>query len=73
MNHRWYGKVRAYKFQPADIRVLVQVLAKTPVVYHFVNKGEWMAGDGVHAGEWDDIRVSVLDAQTSWVDPFVCR
>ena len=73
MNHHWYGKVRACKFQPADMRVLVRVLAKTPVVHHFVNKGKWMAGDGAHTGEWDDIRVSLLDAQTSWVDLFVCR
>jgi hypothetical protein len=37
------------------MRVFRQVLAKIHVVHHFINKGERVAGGGVHPEERDDI------------------
>ena len=39
-----YGRVRTYRFQPADISVLRQVPADIHVFNHFINKSKRMTG-----------------------------
>ena len=56
-----YSKGCAYKFQPAGVWVLHQILAKVRVVHHFVEERKWMTRGRIHAEERNNIPVRELD------------
>ena len=52
-----YSQGCAYKFQPADARVIREISTEVMVVHHRVKESKWMVRGRIHAQERDDVGV----------------